>query len=532
MATCPTCKTRYPDDVRTCAADGEPLLPDEALAAADATLVEGQVVGEYRVEGKLGEGGFGAVYRAVHPVIGKAAAVKVLHKQYSSNPQMVSRFIAEARAVNQIRNRNIIDIFAFGTLSDGRQFYVMELLDGMPMDKYLDERGRLPVDDAVPILRGIARAIDAAHGAGIAHRDLKPENVFLSFDEDGKAIPKLLDFGIAKLLGEAGTGHKTRTGTPMGTPYYMSPEQCRGRNVDHRTDIYSFGIVIFQTLTGELPFQGEDVMEILVKNTSAPAPRPSLVCPELPPALDDPILAFLEKDPDKRPATLGAGLDALAHAAAGAGFDVKVSARKPDDAVTSKASGNVRLRTGDTPADAESRTMMVDEGGRTMLAAEAAPKQAAPRTMLVGVVGVALLAVVGGIALFASRAPAPHDVPPKVAATSAPAAPTVAAPTAAPTVSPAAPVSASVTAEPAALPDEIDLTVDADPKVVDVYQGATKLGSTSGPVKLKRADGKTKLTFKAAGYASQDVDVPSSANTVVSVKLKRVVSSKKGDLEF
>src|SRR5262245_5740872 len=142
MATCPTCRTRYPDDVKSCTADGEALLPDEAVAAADAALPPGQTVGEYRVEDKLGEGGFGAVYRAVHPLIGKAAAIKVLHKQYSSNPQMVSRFIAEARAVNQIRNRNIIDIFSFGALEDGRQYYVMELLDGKTLDAYLKARGR------------------------------------------------------------------------------------------------------------------------------------------------------------------------------------------------------------------------------------------------------------------------------------------------------------------------------------------------------------------------------------------------------
>src|SRR5262245_37712705 len=190
MATCPTCRTRYPDDVKSCTADGEALLPDEAVAAADAPLVPGQAVGEYRVEGKLGEGGFGTVYRAVHPLIGKAAAIKVLHKQYSSNPQMVSRFVAEARAVNQIKNRNIIDIFSFGAMEDGRQYYVMELLEGATMDAYVHKKGRLSPEEAIPMLRGVARALDAAHAAGIAHRDLKPANVFLAFDDDGGVFPK------------------------------------------------------------------------------------------------------------------------------------------------------------------------------------------------------------------------------------------------------------------------------------------------------------------------------------------------------
>src|SRR5262249_42907069 len=185
-------------------------------------------VGEYRTESKLGEGGFGGVYNAVHPLIGKSAAIKVLSRQFSSNPQMVSRFIAEARAVNQIRHRNIIDIFSFGQLADGRQYYVMELLDGVPFDRYLAEHKRLTLTQAAPILRGVARALDAAHGKGILHRDLKPENVYLVFDEDGGVEAKLLDFGLVKLLGDPSGSHRTKTGTPMGTPYYMSPEQCRG----------------------------------------------------------------------------------------------------------------------------------------------------------------------------------------------------------------------------------------------------------------------------------------------------------------
>jgi serine/threonine-protein kinase len=541
MATCPTCKTRYPDDVKTCSADGEALLPDEALAAADTDLAEGQVVGEYRVEGKLGEGGFGAVYRAVHPLIGKTAAIKVLHKQYSSNPQMVSRFVAEARAVNQIRNRHIIDIFSFGTLDDGRQYYVMELLDGMPMDAYLKKKGRLTPEEAIPLLRGVARALDAAHAAGIAHRDLKPENIFIMFDEDGVAIPKLLDFGIAKLLGESSMGHKTRTGTPMGTPFYMSPEQCRGRNVDHRTDVYSFGIVLFETLVGKVPFDGEDVMEILVKNTSAPAPKPSEVCPELPAVLDAPMLAFLEKEPEKRPNTLALGLDAVAEAAKGAGLDVKVSAKRTTGGAaeaSTQAHPTVRVGGGATPAEAIGQTMMApDTGSRTMLAAEAAPRQAGSKTMVAGVI--ALVAIVGVVGVGIAMRPGAHSADHLSVATATPPA-TAPAAAAGEATKPAAaqetaapPPSVVPSVTPEAPPADIELTIDADPKTVDVFQGPTKLGSSASPIKLKRADGKVKLTFKAPGYTPQDIEVPASANTVVAVKLKKVAGQKKsGDLEF
>jgi eukaryotic-like serine/threonine-protein kinase len=249
---CPSCFTKYPDGTSHCSTDKTALVPDETFAHVDKELGPGTTVGEYKIESKLGEGGFGAVYRAVHPLIGKSAAVKILSRQFSANPQMVSRFVAEARAVNQIRNRNIIDIFSFGQLPDGRQYYIMELLEGSSLDAYIAKKVRLTLSEAMPILRGVARALDAAHAKGILHRDLKPENIFLAFDdgEGGNSIqPKLLDFGLVKLLAtdasastsDSGQGsHKTKTGTPMGTPYYMSPEQCRGLEVDARTDVYSF----------------------------------------------------------------------------------------------------------------------------------------------------------------------------------------------------------------------------------------------------------------------------------------------------
>src|SRR5688500_8533157 len=177
-----------------------------AFATNDRDLQAGQKVGEYVIDEKIGEGGFGLVFRASHPLIGKVAAIKVLNRQYSADPEMVSRFVAEARAVNQIRHRNIIDIFAFGQIEDGRSYYVMEFLDGLPLDEHIARHGALALGDAIPVLRAVARALDAAHAKGIAHRDLKPKNIFLVHESDGSVFPKLLDFGIAKLLGTAGGG--------------------------------------------------------------------------------------------------------------------------------------------------------------------------------------------------------------------------------------------------------------------------------------------------------------------------------------
>ncbi len=281
------------------------------IGTGDKPLVAGDVVGEYVIAEQLGKGGFGTVYRAAHPVIGKQVAIKVLARRYSADEAIVSRFVAEARAVNQIRHRNIIDIFSFGQLPDGRHYYVMEYLDGTPLDKHLKAHGALGLEQALPILRAIARALDAAHAKNIAHRDLKPENIVLSFDEDGKTFPKLLDFGIAKLTTpEEEQAHRTGTGVPLGTPYYMSPEQCRGRDVDHRTDIYSLGVLTFRLLTGDYPFHGE-MIEILHKHMHDPAPLASSVMPGLPADVDRAIAWMLKKDPAARPQTASAAIAGL-----------------------------------------------------------------------------------------------------------------------------------------------------------------------------------------------------------------------------
>ena len=268
-------------------------------------------VGEYIIAEQIGVGGFGSVYRAEHPLIGKQVAIKVLDQKLSGDPEMVSRFIAEARSVNQIQSKYIIDIFGFGELEDGRQFFIMELLDGMPLDEYLDEVGCVPLSEALQILRGVGKALDAAHKNGVAHRDLKPENVYLVQNDLGGYQPILLDFGIAKLLGEKETLHKTRTGAPIGTPLYMSPEQCRGRGVDHRTDIYAFGCMTYRMLTGRVPFDGEGYTDILFKQIQEEPVPPTQVNPTLPPGVDSAIAAMMSKDPAGRPPTLSACVKAL-----------------------------------------------------------------------------------------------------------------------------------------------------------------------------------------------------------------------------
>jgi serine/threonine-protein kinase len=296
--------------------------PSASISVAKESQLEaGQRVGEYEIEAKIGEGGFGSVFRAVHPVIGKVAAIKVLHRRYSAQPEMVRRFVAEARAVNQIRHRNIIDIFAFGQLEDGRHYYVMEYLEGSTLEQHITQGGPMSLAESILVLRRLARALDAAHAKGIAHRDLKPDNVFMAVDEEGGCQPKLLDFGIAKLLSEeAPEKFRTRTGAPIGTPQYMSPEQCRGRGVDHRTDIYGFGIMAYRMLTGVLPFDGEDYMEILLAHLQQEARPPSSIVSNLPDGVDEAIRWMLQKDPAARPPNLATAVRSLEGAAEAAGI--------------------------------------------------------------------------------------------------------------------------------------------------------------------------------------------------------------------
>ncbi|MDC0742876.1 serine/threonine-protein kinase [Polyangium mundeleinium] len=525
MATCPTCLATYSGDVATCPSDGTSLVPDDAIPAAALQLEPGRIVGEYRIERKIGEGGFGAVYAAVHPVIGKSAAIKILNPQYSHNPVMVSRFIAEARAVNQIRHRGIIDIFSFGKLDDGRQYYIMELLEGMTLEAYLRERGRLRPSEALPILRQIARALDAAHAAGIAHRDLKPENVYLVFDEDRTVFPKLLDFGIAKLLGDS-QSHKTRTGTPMGTPLYMSPEQCRGKQVDHRTDIYSFGVMTHAVLTGQPPFLGDDVMDVLMQQVQSPAPPLSSVCPDLGTILDAPVLRMLAKDPAERPASVTGAIDAVVDAARAAGIEVPAVATRSSE----------KLPRLDVPAGLTPAEQAVFGQATTMMQPDAAPATTSsssssgeqPKSTLMStpdatpsrrsnVLFVALGAAlfVAGIVvatLYASRggpdAVAAHPPPPP------PPPPTL----------PALPPEKTATPEPTVVPDvplEIELRVQATPENVEIHLGERKLGVAPGPIKIPRGDAPVELTFSAKGHQSKAVTVEPNHNLLIPITLEK-----------
>jgi serine/threonine-protein kinase len=272
-------------------------LTPSSNVSAGAELAPGQMVGEYQVERLLGEGGMGRVYAAIHPLIAKRAAIKVLRPELSHDPATVERFVREARSVNQIGHPNIVDIFAFGTLPDARHYFVMEWLQGESLATRL-ARGPLPLALAVDVLDAIASALAAAHAAGIVHRDLKPDNVFLV---GAAPIVKLLDFGIAKLLGTDAGIDQTATGALIGTPAYMSPEQARGELVDTRSDLYALGTLAFEVLTGEMVFQANSAAEIVARHLFEPARHVRELRPVVPGALDALITALLAKEMTARP---------------------------------------------------------------------------------------------------------------------------------------------------------------------------------------------------------------------------------------
>jgi tRNA A-37 threonylcarbamoyl transferase component Bud32 len=319
MPVCTRCKKDWPEQYWVCPEDGTVLVAAARAAGAGDTwlstlaspvgipreedLAPGTMIGEYRVEGKLGEGGMATVFSATQPLIGKKVAIKVISRRLCADPLAVERFIGEARTVNQIGHPNLVDIFAFGVLPDGRAHLVMEWLQGETLEARL-QRARLPVPRALDVLLQIVDALEAAHEKGVVHRDLKPANIFLVERRGASGVSlaiKLLDFGIAKLADSDASVPKTRSGVAMGTAGYMSPEQARGRNVDHRTDIYALGCVAYEALLGRVPFVADTAIDILAMHLASAPPSPRSWWAEMPPSLERTLVDMLAKEPDKRP---------------------------------------------------------------------------------------------------------------------------------------------------------------------------------------------------------------------------------------
>jgi serine/threonine-protein kinase len=261
------------------------------------------LAGKYRLTREIGEGGMGRVFEAVHEQIGKKVAIKLLRPELTEKEEAATRFQREAWAAGAIGHPGIIDIHDMGTTADGEMFLVMELLVGTPLNDVMDRTVTMEANRAVFVTCQVLSALDAAHAKGIVHRDMKPENIFVV--DSGRGLPevKLLDFGISKVMQplEGTDSHLTLTGTVLGTPLYMSPEQARGKsNLDQRVDIYAVGVILYQCLTGRVPFTGANYNELLANILTESAVEPSHYLPGLDPRIEEIVLRALEKDPADR----------------------------------------------------------------------------------------------------------------------------------------------------------------------------------------------------------------------------------------
>jgi serine/threonine-protein kinase len=285
----------------------------EAARRAQGAALPIPLAGEYTLTRLIASGGHGSVYEAEHRILGRRAAVKVLHSHLADQGEMLQRFVREARIVNQIHHPHLVDIYDFGMLPDGSPYFVMELLQGRTLSQLLQERGRMSAERALAYLDPVCGALEAAHRTGIVHRDLKASNVMVVEDGERPRV-KLLDFGIAKVIQpEPGQVGLTLAGQRLGTAYAMAPEQLRGGPIHPTTDVYALGVLLFQLLTGHYPFHSKDRMELERLHLEAPPPRPSSAAP-VAPAVDLVVLRCLEKQPEQRFPSAVAFLAALREA--------------------------------------------------------------------------------------------------------------------------------------------------------------------------------------------------------------------------
>ncbi len=492
---------------------GEPSFSGElsirgATSSLDGTTTRhdknlGQVFGgKYLIERVLGEGGMGIVYQARHQAIGKKFAIKLLHGDATKDPEVVERFKVEAQAASAIGSEHIIDITDFAELPDGDTYFVMEFLDGKPLSKLIDELKRVPTNRIARIAKQIALGLGAAHTAGIVHRDLKPDNIYLVKRSGGETdFVKILDFGIAK-VGQ-GANKLTKAGAIFGTPHYMSPEQASGSPVDHRTDIYALGVILYEAAVGRVPFDADNFMGILTQHMyKAPVPpRAVPECPpDLPPGLEVIIMRCLRKKPEERYPTMEELADDLD-----------------------------RLMRGEVPRAAQE--MMALSAGyqsiaQSALAAAAMPKpipgepsigfeKKKPWPLIAGIGGVAAVIAIAAVALIgpSNTDAKPADEPKPTQPAKAQASTTAAA---APSPSPV------VTAAPSAAPKKVHtILVTTSAANAKIFDGDQELGDA--PLNVELEDGATRtLTLKATGYKEKTVTLDAKTPKKLAVTLQRI----------
>jgi eukaryotic-like serine/threonine-protein kinase len=464
----------------------------------------GRSIGNYEIKAKIGEGGMGTVYVGEHPLIGKRVAIKVLLDELAAKPEVVTRFFHEAKAVNDIGHQNIVDIVDFGKTTGERGeelvYFVMEFLDGDSLQARIHGQP-MPFVDTLHILSQCTSALAASHAKGIVHRDLKPDNIFLVSRGGDRSFAKLLDFGIAKLTGDGvSQSNKTRTGLVIGTPTYMSPEQCEGKGlIDHRSDVYSLGIVMYEMLTGVVPFPGEGFGEILVAHLMTQPAPPSSVNSGVTPELEAIVLHAIEKDRNRRFQDMGEFLAALsdpaAHARQWRGLPAHVAP------TLQRTVAELRPQLGDGgrrgPTSGLASTAPTTLEGAAAEVAHAPSSRRTGRSSLWAGLAVGAVAVAGGIVGVSRLGAGAHDATPAVAPP------------------------AQVAPLPAA-PAEVTITVASDPpgaRVQRADRAEAEPQRTPISFKLHRGDPSFDVQLRLDGYAAQTRTITAESSTSMLIAL-------------
>jgi len=474
---------------------GSISIPDTEVTSSQAAVLRqdpylgATIDGRYKVEALLGEGGMGVVYRCTHTIIGKKVAMKVLRADLARDAEVTERFLNEAKAASTIGNAHIIDISDFGQFPDGSTYFVMEFLSGQPLSRALEGGQPVAVTRIIHIARQLAEGLSAAHLSGIVHRDLKPDNIFLIDRGGEKDFVKILDFGIAKVSTSSEAAKLTRAGAVFGTPHYMSPEQAAGQPVDHRGDIYSFGVILYEMASGRVPFDADNFMGILTQHMyKSPVPIRALVPQpqDVPPGLEAIVLKCLSKRPEHRYQSM----DELI-----AEFDKLKQGLVPD------AVPEMMSRSGgfNVPADYFMKGQMPAPVPATPILT---PKPKSRWPLVAGIAGVlAAVAIVG--AIFAKSSSSDAAGAPAVAPTAA-------------LVAPAA--------TPSPAPDDITLSkqvaLAVQPLDAHVFRDGKDLGVS--PVVIEVEEGKlVELSLERDGYKEQKV-VLDGTQSRVSITLEKV----------
>jgi len=380
------------------------------MSSQDPNIGRDLLGGQFQILQKIGSGGMGSVYKAAQPEMNRMVAVKILHKKLVNRKDLMSRFRREARAMSHLTHPNTVKVLLYGELDDGSLYIVMEYLEGRNLNQVVRKEGPMTADRAIPILIQVCGALQEAHLQGIVHRDLKPENIFLSTNGGLKDFPKVLDFGLAKVTERElrpGSIMLTQEGMVFGTPEFMSPEQAQGKVLDARSDIYSLATILYEMLTGKLPFDAKSPMEyIQLHVTKPPVPLDERVPGKVfPPGLGAAIAKALEKKPEDRYASAAEFAEALKPFAPAAVKDLAVMMPTSADLVIAQAvKGQAAAMEADTRA-APQVTLPIPKKEEPLVVEAAAPltrelaKRDRKRTTPVVLIAVAAGCLIAGVLL-------------------------------------------------------------------------------------------------------------------------------------